>query len=90
MITLTQNLESKNRPKLLDEVRQLALERYGRPEPADRHVNWAKRYILFHQKRHPRELDIRDVGSYLEHVVKTEKDPLSALDQAREALSFLI
>lgn len=88
-IVTSQNPEAKDRPKLLDEVRQLALERYGRPEPADRHVSWAKRYILFHQKRHPRELDIRDVSSFLEHVVKSEKDPLNALDQVREALSFL-
>ena len=89
MIVTDQNSEQKNRPKLLDEVRQLALEHYGRQEPVDRHVAWAKRFILFHEKRHPRDLDIREVARFLDHIAKSEKDPLNALDQAREALSFL-
>ena len=89
MVQNSQNPGLKYRPKLLDEVRLMALERYGRPEPADRHVAWAKRFILFHEKRHPRDLDIRQIGCFLEHVVKSEKDPLNAVDQAREALCFL-
>lgn len=45
-------------PRLLDQLRQSALSHYGRPEPADRHVEWVRRFILFHGKRHPRDLKL--------------------------------
>ena len=77
------------RPRLLDQVRGMALARFGRPEPGERYADWARRYILFHGKRHPGELGLRDIGQFLEHLAKCEKDPLRALEAAREALSFL-
>src|SRR5262249_2730057 len=67
----------------------MALARFGRPEPGERYAEWARRFILFHGKRHPRELGLRDIGQFLEHLAKCEKDPLTALEAAREALSFL-
>ncbi len=76
-------------PRLLDQLRGLAVARFARTEPAERYVSWARRFILFHGQRHPRELRVADIAQFLEHVAKTEKDPLRALDQAREALSFL-
>jgi len=76
-------------PRLLDQVRQMATARFGRPEPAERHVQWSRRYILFHGKRHPRELGRAEAGRFLEHVVQSEKDPLGSLEAAREALAFL-
>ena len=76
-------------PKLLDQLRASALARYGRPEPGERFVGWVRRFILFHDKRHPRDLGIADIGRFLRHVVQSEKDPLGTLDVAREALQFL-
>ena len=76
-------------PRLLDQVRARALIRFGRPEPGDRYAAWALRFIVFHGKRHPRELGRAEIGQYLEHLANSEKDPLRALEQAREALTFL-
>jgi Phage integrase, N-terminal SAM-like domain len=76
-------------PRLLDQLRQTALARFGRPEPGERYADWARRYIFFHGKRHPRELGAADVGRFLEHVAQSEKDPLRCLEQAHEALTFL-
>src|SRR5207244_12429722 len=56
---------------------------------ADRRVEWARRYILFHNKRHPSELGLREAVHFLEHVVKTVPEPLPALAQARSALALL-
>jgi integron integrase len=47
------------------------------------------RFILFHEKRHPRELGAADVGRFLEHVAHTEPTPVEALHEAHEALTFL-
>jgi hypothetical protein len=74
---------------LLDQLRQTAFTRFGRPEPGDRYADWAHRYIVFHGKRHPRELGAGEVGRFLEHIAQSEKDPLRCLEQAHEALTFL-
>ena len=77
------------RPRLLDQVRRMALARFGRPEPGERYAEWAKRFIFFHGTRHPGEMGLGDIRHFLEHLAKCEKDPLRALEAAREALSFL-
>jgi integron integrase len=76
-------------PRLLDLVRQAAVAHYGRPEPAERCVHWALRYILFHNKRHPRDLGPADVVCFLQHVARTEKNAVDLLFVAHEALTFL-
>jgi hypothetical protein len=76
-------------PRLLDQLRQAAYGRFGRPEPGERYVAWARRFILFHGKRHPRELGTAEVGRFLEHLAQSDKDPLRCLEQAHESLTFL-
>jgi hypothetical protein len=87
--TMPAETVSRQPPRLLDQVRQAALQRFGRPEPGERYGDWVRRYVLFHGKRHPRELAAADVCRFLEHVAQTEKDPLRCLDNAHEALTFL-
>ena len=76
-------------PRLLDQLRHLAFDHFQRPEPGDRYADWARRFILFHGTRHPRELGPPDIARFLEHVAQTDKDPVTRLEQAREALDFL-
>ena len=76
-------------PRLLDRVRQEALALFGRSEPGERYADWVKRFVLFHQKRHPAELSREDVWRFLVHLSHTDKDPLGGMEQAREALVFL-
>ena len=76
-------------PRLLDQLRQTALTRFGRPEPAAHYVEWVRAFILFHGKRHPGELGLAEVSRFLEHLAQCEKDPLRSIEQAREALQFL-
>jgi integron integrase len=76
-------------PRLLDLVRQTALARFGQDGPGERIADWTRRFVLFHGKRHPRDLSPGDVQRFLEHVAQTEKDSLNRLEQAHAALSFL-
>jgi integron integrase len=74
---------------LLDQVAQAAHQR-GASEPTTAQlVSWVRAFILFHGKRHPRELGLPDASRFLEHVVRTEKQPLPALETARSALELL-
>jgi integron integrase len=76
-------------PRLLDLVRQVAQTRFGQDGPGQRYADWTRRLVLFHNKRHPRDLHLGDLGRFLEHVAQTEKDPLACLEEAHTALTFL-
>ncbi|MSU77107.1 MAG: hypothetical protein EXS16_03315 [Gemmataceae bacterium] len=55
-------------PKLLDQVAgKMRLLHYSkRTESA--YVDWIKRYILFHNKRHPREMCAAEIEGFLSHL----------------------
>ncbi len=76
-------------PRLLDLVRQVAQARFGQEGPGQRYADWTRRLVLFHGKRHPRDLSPGDVGRFLEHVAQNEKDALRCLEEAHTALTFL-
>jgi hypothetical protein len=76
-------------PRLLDQLR-LTARRRGHSEPSvAAFADWSLRFILFHGKRHPRELGLTEVGQFLESVAQTAKDPVPALAASRDALDFL-
>jgi hypothetical protein len=50
------------KPKLLDQVRQLLRLRHYSLRTEEAYLGWMRRYILFHGKRHPRELDEKDIS----------------------------
>src|SRR6476469_4764086 len=79
----------RQEPRLLDRVRREAFEFFGRPDPGERYAQWITRFVLFHQKRHPRDLSRDDIWGFLVHVSRTEKEPIGCLEQAHEALTFL-
>ena len=51
--------------KLLDQVSDVARFRHLSLRTEETYRNWIKRYILFHGKRHPRDLDAAAVRAYL-------------------------
>jgi integron integrase len=76
-------------PRLLDQLRQAARQR-GHPEPTViAFADWSRRFILFHGKRHPRELGLTEVGQFLESIARTDSDPVRSLAASRDALAFL-
>ena len=54
--------------ELLDQLRaKIRLKHYSiRTEEA--YVQWCKRFILFHHKRHPAEMGVPEVEQYLTHL----------------------
>lgn len=53
------------------------------------YVDWARRYILFHDKRHPSELGPDHVNRFLTHLAVQGKVAASTQNQALAALLFL-
>ncbi len=80
---------SRTGSPLLDRLWHAARSRGDCAPNADVLAAWARRFILFHDRRHPRELGLAHVTHFLEHVARTEREPLPALAQARAALALL-
>lgn len=76
-------------PKRLDQVRAaIRLQHYSiRTEAA--YVQWIKRFVLFHNKRHPNELDAAEVEAFLTHLAVADHISASTQNQALAALLFL-
>ena len=53
------------------------------------YVYWIKKYILFHNKRHPKELGTGEVQAFLTHLALEEHISASTQNQALSALLFL-
>ncbi|MEN9986514.1 MAG: hypothetical protein RI925_2016 [Pseudomonadota bacterium] len=76
-------------PKLLDQVRErLRLKHYSiRAE--QQYVQWVRRFILFHDKRHPVEMGAAEVEAFLTHLAVEGKVAAATQNQALSALLFL-
>jgi hypothetical protein len=75
--------------KLLDRVRTAMRTRHmiGRTEEA--YVFWIRRYILFHDKRHPATLGAAEVTQFLSSLAEQRRVSASTQNQALSALLFL-
>ena len=76
-------------PKLLDRVRwHLRVKHYSiRTEQA--YIDWIRRYILFHRKRHPNEMAEKEITEFLTHLAVDKRVAASTQNQAFSALLFL-
>ena len=74
---------------LLDQVRTTARLRHLSLRTEESYLHTIKRYILFHGKRHPRELEAEHIRAYLAHLAVEEKVAASTQNAALCALLFL-
>ena len=81
--------EARPTPKLLDRLREaIRLRHYGR-RTEEAYVGWVRRYILFHDKRHPAEMAERDVTRFLSHLAQERQVSASTQNQALCSILFL-
>jgi len=52
-------------PRLLDRVRATLRARHGSLRTEKAYVGWIRRYILFHDKRHPAEMGAAEITRFL-------------------------
>ena len=76
-------------PKLLDQVRaKIRLKQYSiRTE--DSYVSWIRRFILYHNKRHPLEMGKKDIEQFLTNLAVNRNVAASTQNQALSAILFL-
>ncbi len=75
--------------KLLDQVREAIRIKHYSYRTEESYVYWIRRYILFHNKRHPREMGKGEMEAFLSHLAVKEQVAASTQNQALSALLFL-
>jgi integron integrase len=76
-------------PKLLDRARAILRARRYSIRTEDCYVDWMRRFILFHHKRHPLEMGGLEVEEFLTHLAVDGQVSISTQNQALHALLFL-
>lgn len=80
---------ARREPRLLDRVRSEIRVRHYSPRTEKAYVEWIRRFILFHDKRHPREMGGEEVSAFLTHLAMQRRVAAATQNQALGALAFL-
>lgn len=76
-------------PKLLDVYRDALRVKHYSARTEDTYVAWVRNFILFHKKRHPREMGAEEIGQFLTHLASEKDVSASTQNQAFSAILFL-
>jgi site-specific recombinase XerD len=75
--------------KLLDQSRDALRVKHYAYSTEESYVQWIRRYILFHNKRHPKDMAAPEVQAFLTHLAVDSNVAASTQNQALSALLFL-
>lgn len=79
----------KQGPRLLDRLRDAIKARHYSPRTVEAYVYWARKFILFHGKRHPALMGAAEVKAFLSYLAVSREVASSTQNQALGALLFL-
>jgi site-specific recombinase XerD len=78
-----------DKPKLLDQVRDVMRRKHYSIRTEQSYIDWIRRFILFHGKRHPAQMAEAEVTAFLTHLARDGGVAASTQNQALSALLFL-
>nr|QZL14111.1 integron integrase [uncultured bacterium] len=76
-------------PKLLEQMRSHLRTRHYSIRTEQTYIDWARRFILFHGKKHPRDMGAAQVEAFLTHLAVERNVSASTQNQAKAALLYL-
>lgn len=84
-----QNSPKPQEKKLLEQVRDAIRTKHYSQRTEKTYTDWIRRYILFHGKKHPREMGVSEVQQFIQHLVNEGHVSASTQNQALSAITFL-
>ena len=75
--------------KLLDQARDRLRAMHYSYRTEETYIEWMRRYILFHKKRHPSAMGAPEIQSFLTHLASDRSVAASTQNQALSAVLFL-
>jgi hypothetical protein len=79
----------EDKPKLLDQVRDVIRRKHYSIRTEQAYIDWIKRFIIYHRKRHPGEMAEQEVAEFVTHLARDLDVAASTQNQALSALLFL-
>lgn len=76
-------------PRLFDRIRECLRLKHYSYRTEQQYLHWIRRYILFHDKRHPKDMGVGEVRAFLNDLAVTRNVSASTQNQALAALMFL-
>jgi integron integrase len=82
--------ETVSKPKkLLDQVSEALRTKHYAYRTESTYLDWIKRYILFHKKRHPKDMGANEVREFIVYLATERNVAVSTQNQALSAILFL-
>lgn len=81
--------DSPRQPKLLERMRIHLRTRHYSIRTEEAYLDWARRFILFHGKRHPQDMGAAEVEAFLSHLAVDRQVSASTQNQAKAAILYL-
>jgi len=75
--------------KLLDQVSDVLRTKHYSYRTEQTYKDWIKRYILFHNKRHPNQMGEKEIREFITYLAVERKVATSTQNQALSAILFL-
>jgi site-specific recombinase XerD len=83
------NVPRQPQPKLLDQVRAKIRTMHYSRRTEEAYLNWMAKFVLFHNKRHPKEMREKEISEFLSHLAVAGNVAASTQNQAMCALVYL-
>ena len=77
-----------DKPKLLETVREVLRRKHYSLRTEDAYLDWVKRFVLFHGKRHPRDMGAAEIQAFLTHLAVADNVAASVLIPDHRFLSW--
>jgi len=75
--------------KLLEQVSDAIRIKHYSSRTEKTYMDWIKRYILFHNKRHPKDMGAEEIQTFIAHLATQKQLAASTQNQALSAVIFL-
>ena len=79
----------ESQPRLLDQMREVLRLRHLSYRTEEAYISWVRRFILFHDKRHPKDMGAAEIRTFLSYLATHEHVAASTQNSALNALLFL-
>ena len=80
---------NRRQPGLLAQVRDAIRTKHYSIRTEEAYVHWIRRFILFHDKRHPRDMGVEEIRQFITDLAVAQHVAASTQNQALSALLFL-
>jgi len=85
----SQETSSPQGKKLMEQVSDALRTKHYSYRTEQTYTDWIKRYILFHNKRHPKDMGEVEIRAFIAHLTVERKVAASTSNQALSAILFL-